>query len=335
MVICAGLARDPAGGPALQYVGPLFVFIAIPYLIPAFVGGVGLLRGKNWARVVIAVLSFLLLLAIPVGTAIGAFGLWALGTSKPAPSLAPDPIKAAPPAEAKRVLGVLVMAAMVACGFIVVLGAGFRLHHQPVPTPVLEVGFYPAIVLLVAGVAFLVIKQPFALDGPRPPPLNPFWLHRYRQRMKREQAAWEEERRQRIAKFRLDPAMEKYANRLAAGQVWSDAQIAYDMDPDRLVTCRHLQPVELAMRRAKLWMKLIAPPQVEAWCLIDEPALRADFDLPASVTYHQLFLGGRAAEDDPVAYLKCDACQSTIDTVHPYKADRETPKFPLRSASSS
>ncbi|MEO6338844.1 MAG: hypothetical protein ABIO39_02295 [Caulobacteraceae bacterium] len=331
VVVCAGLAREPDGGRALQYIGPLFLIIAIPYLAPAFIGGVGLLRGKNWARVVIAVLSFLLLLAIPVGTALGGFGLWALATAKPAPAMAPDPIKTMPSAERRRILGVLVMAVSVGCGFIIAIGAGYRMHHQPVPAAVFGVGFYPAIAVLVATIGFLVVKQPFALDGPRSPPLNPFWLHRYRQKMKRDVALWEEERRQRIAKFRLDPATEKYANRIAAGQVWSDAQIAYDMDPERLVTCRHLQPVERAMRRADLSMKLFSQAQVEAWCLIDEPALRAAFALPASVLYKQYFMGGRSAEDDPVALLICEPCQSSIDAVHPYKADRDTPTFPAKS----
>ena len=175
---------------------------------------------------------------------------------------------------------------------------------------------------------FVVVKQPFE-SAPRSPPLNPIKLARYRRKMEQERLAWEEARRQRIALLRADPATEKYANRIASGQAWSDAQIAYDMDPERLVTCRHLQPVERAMRRADFWMKLVAPPQVEVRCLIDEPALRAAFALPDSVVYKQYFLGGRAAEDDPVAFLICNACQSTIDAVHPYSADRDTPKFPL------
>lgn len=327
-MLCAGLAADKDGGPALYYVGPLFIGLSVIYFAPAFIGGVGLIRNKAWGRVVTAVLSFVLLLAIPIGTAIGAFGLWALATDKTTPVATPLPIRTMPSAERKRVLGLLAVAALVACGFIVVLGAGFRLHHEPVPTPVLGVGFYPALAVLAAGVAYIVVKQPFAQDGPRPPPLNPIWLHRYKQRMKREREAWEAERDRRIAKLRHDPATVIYADRIAAGQPWSDAQIAYDMDKARLVTCRHLQPVERAMRETGIAVKLIEPPQVHADCLIDEPALRAAFALPESVTYRQYFRGGRGEEDDPVAYLMCNVCQSTIDAVHFREARSGTPKFP-------
>ena len=50
-LLCVGLARDPAGGPALHYVGPLFLMVAAVYLVPGVVGGIGLLRGAAWRHV--------------------------------------------------------------------------------------------------------------------------------------------------------------------------------------------------------------------------------------------------------------------------------------------
>lgn len=46
--------------------------------LPSIIGGIGLLRGKNWARILIIVVSFLNLSAFPLGTALGLYGLWAL-----------------------------------------------------------------------------------------------------------------------------------------------------------------------------------------------------------------------------------------------------------------
>lgn len=46
--------------------------------IPWLVGGVGLLKGREWGRTMLVVLSFVALLVIPVGTAVGGYTLWVL-----------------------------------------------------------------------------------------------------------------------------------------------------------------------------------------------------------------------------------------------------------------
>ena len=56
------------------FVGLLLLIPAIPFLI----GGIGLLRGAPWSRIVVLVLGFLSLLAIPFGTVLGAYAIWAL-----------------------------------------------------------------------------------------------------------------------------------------------------------------------------------------------------------------------------------------------------------------
>src|SRR4030095_14930107 len=79
-VACIGLvlSRDPESRNALLFVGPVFLALAVLFFMPGLIGGLGLLRGKSWARPIIIVLSFLILLAFPVGTALGGFGLWVL-----------------------------------------------------------------------------------------------------------------------------------------------------------------------------------------------------------------------------------------------------------------
>jgi hypothetical protein len=78
LVPVLGTASDPTAEVAFEYVTGFFLFIAAPLLLPAFVGGLGLLYGKRWARSVIITLSLLLLPLFPLGSALGAFGLWTL-----------------------------------------------------------------------------------------------------------------------------------------------------------------------------------------------------------------------------------------------------------------
>ena len=55
-------------------VGPALLLFALPSLI----GGIGLFNRKAWARILILILSFLSLLSIPLGTALGIYGIWTL-----------------------------------------------------------------------------------------------------------------------------------------------------------------------------------------------------------------------------------------------------------------
>ncbi len=46
--------------------------------LPGLLAGIGLLRRRNWGRIVAIIVSFLNLLNVPIGTAIGAYSLWVL-----------------------------------------------------------------------------------------------------------------------------------------------------------------------------------------------------------------------------------------------------------------
>jgi hypothetical protein len=46
--------------------------------VPALAGGIGLLRGRTWARVIILLLSLVMLFFFPIGTILGGFGIMAL-----------------------------------------------------------------------------------------------------------------------------------------------------------------------------------------------------------------------------------------------------------------
>jgi len=43
--------------------------------IPKIIGGIGLLQGHEWARILVLVVSFLSLLNIPLGTALGVYSI--------------------------------------------------------------------------------------------------------------------------------------------------------------------------------------------------------------------------------------------------------------------
>jgi len=67
------------GGAAVLGIVGGIAFIAIAlFSVPAVIGGIGLLKFREWARILVIVLSALSLMNIPIGTALGIYGLWAL-----------------------------------------------------------------------------------------------------------------------------------------------------------------------------------------------------------------------------------------------------------------
>jgi hypothetical protein len=58
-------------GPAVG----LFLFLLA---LPSIVGGVGLLKGRSWARILVLILGIFNLVDFPVGTIIGIYTLWVL-----------------------------------------------------------------------------------------------------------------------------------------------------------------------------------------------------------------------------------------------------------------
>lgn len=55
-------------------VGAFMALLALPGLL----AGIGMLRRRNWGRILGIVVSFLNLLNFPIGTVIGAYSLWVL-----------------------------------------------------------------------------------------------------------------------------------------------------------------------------------------------------------------------------------------------------------------
>jgi hypothetical protein len=83
------LSGDPEAITITSLVGTVvgaFIFIVS---IPGVIGGIGLLKRKNWARILVLIISCLDLLNIPIGTALGIFSIWVLLHDDVAPLFAP------------------------------------------------------------------------------------------------------------------------------------------------------------------------------------------------------------------------------------------------------
>jgi hypothetical protein len=77
----AAAQNDPDALVALPIIGAagfgIFLLVAV-LTIPGLIAGVGLLKLRPWARILTIVLSAMNLLSIPIGTALGVYGLWVL-----------------------------------------------------------------------------------------------------------------------------------------------------------------------------------------------------------------------------------------------------------------
>jgi hypothetical protein len=77
----ASLSDDPDAAIALPIIGMTgaalvgFLFVLS---LPGIITGIGLLRLRPWARIAGIVLSVLGLMAMPIGTIVGVYGLWVL-----------------------------------------------------------------------------------------------------------------------------------------------------------------------------------------------------------------------------------------------------------------
>jgi hypothetical protein len=74
-------ANDPDARiavPILGIVGGVVFFLLATLSVPGLVVGVGLVKFQNWARIGGLILSAVNLFNFPLGTALGAYGLWVL-----------------------------------------------------------------------------------------------------------------------------------------------------------------------------------------------------------------------------------------------------------------
>jgi hypothetical protein len=103
-VILAGagmVSGDENAMAILAIIGSFIAFFLIVISIPGIVGGIWLMKRKEWARILVLILAFLNLLNVPFGTALGVYSIWALMNSEmvrlfAAPAAPPSPAPATP-----------------------------------------------------------------------------------------------------------------------------------------------------------------------------------------------------------------------------------------------
>ncbi|MBZ5623424.1 MAG: hypothetical protein LAQ69_32585 [Acidobacteriia bacterium] len=67
-----------AAVPILGGIGGIIFIVILVFSLPGLIGGIGLLKLAPWSRILMIVISALDLLNVPVGTALGIYGLWVL-----------------------------------------------------------------------------------------------------------------------------------------------------------------------------------------------------------------------------------------------------------------
>ena len=213
--------------------------------------------------------------------------------------------------------------ACVAAGFFVGIKVVFLLHGGPLPAPfdsvvLTAVAVITLLTVMVAGSIWMVRSLGTAATGAR-----------IRRETKAAASVFAEERDRRVAELAADPKRAQYAPLVERGEDWSDENIAYYEDPDRAVTCAHLQPMERAMRQAGIDVRRYRETDVSAKCCIDFDALQRAFAVVPPVRYAEFFAGERYEFEHPMAYLTCDEHELSIHTVHPEESGARTlPSFP-------
>ncbi len=316
------VSSDPAAIETLRYFGPAFLLIGVPLLMPQFVAGIGLFWLKRWARIVIILISAIYLMAFPYGTPVGIFGLAVLLSGKARLAFGEPPAAIAARAAFRRkrnpTAGVLLTMAAVGVGVFILLWIGFSLDDQPAPAPFSGRG--PAAVAIIAGFAVVLGLLPVVREASQ---------RLARRKVARGKfAASQRDRAARIALLAADPARRTYAALMEKGETWSDEQIVYDQDRQRLATCPHLRPIEQAMRQAGVRVRLIGPSAIMANCRIDRAGLERRSLLAGPAAYLEYVVPDRPPDVIPVAELRCQACASVITVLHPQESPPGAAWFP-------
>jgi hypothetical protein len=80
-VILAGLgflSHDQDASMILSTLGFIIAGFLVIVSIPGIIGGIGLLHRREWARILVLIISALHLINIPIGTAVGVYSIWVL-----------------------------------------------------------------------------------------------------------------------------------------------------------------------------------------------------------------------------------------------------------------
>ena len=69
---------DTEAQTVLTIIANIIMVVIVILSIPGIIAGIGLLKRKEWARILTLILSVIDLINFPVGTAVGAYSIWAM-----------------------------------------------------------------------------------------------------------------------------------------------------------------------------------------------------------------------------------------------------------------
>ncbi|MET3897293.1 hypothetical protein ABIB57_001230 [Devosia sp. UYZn731] len=327
---------DPGANPGYRADGGFFLLLFAVYFAPSVIGGLGLLFNARWARLLLQVQAFAYLFLIPLGSILGIVTLVVLlGGQMPSNATmdqSGDPLPT--PGALHRVLNhplgslgsVIAAMAIVGPGFIIAIALLYHLNEPRTPPYLDQAAIIALPILLVAMV--VLIRSILMADGTTAPNWAGIdFFHARKRRWARESRLLTQAEHQRVKRLAADPALRKYADLIAHGQHWSDAQIAYDRDPTRLLTCTHIQPIERAMRDAGILVRPLHGALVNAACCVDGTRLQTQFSIQLPVWFNDDIPGDRPYDPEGAAIM-CREHGSGIWLLHPRDAKPATPVFP-------
>lgn len=70
---------DAVGAAAILLgIGTIIAVLLVVFAIPGIIGAIGLLKRKDWGRILLLIVSFFDLLQLPLGTILGGYSIWVL-----------------------------------------------------------------------------------------------------------------------------------------------------------------------------------------------------------------------------------------------------------------
>ena len=76
--VTGGFVQEAEAQKILAIIANVLVILITTLSIPGLVAGIGLLKRKEWARILTLIISVLDLFNFPLGTAVGVYSIWAL-----------------------------------------------------------------------------------------------------------------------------------------------------------------------------------------------------------------------------------------------------------------
>lgn len=72
------VAEEPEISGLIGGIGTFIIVVIVALALPGLVGGYGLLRGKQWGKVLTIIANVLTLFSFPIGTALAVYTFWVL-----------------------------------------------------------------------------------------------------------------------------------------------------------------------------------------------------------------------------------------------------------------